>query len=932
MTPRTFANAREMEDAALKAAAQGELVLTPTSRLAKRYRHARRMEALRTGEEQAWETPEIAGFAKWVRTKYEALWETAAILPKAGQLRFWAEAFEAVPPGDELKAGIRPTPALYSKLQHTYDLLCQQSGDRTPGGSEGLAGWRGRVVSKFETLVKRNGYCCWDLVLRSVGHAIAEGRLTCPEKVVCIVNDEIHELQRELFEALTKGGAQVSLWSLAGETVHQSCKVYGTPEQECRAVCHEARVAWNASAGHDYLGIVPLDESYFPLLGKCLEELSGRDHTSEGQARFNLAWGIPLPEHPLFHIAVLPLRLGMADNPAALLSSFLSSPFVDGKRCPSAPEIRSALWPENRSLGLDESLTELAPKHRGIINGLVPFKATSPRPLGKWIADLRAAWVSVGFPHWGQGVSEAVRDPRANAWEGMERTLSELERLAGERVMGPDDALEWIQITSENRQVVSPGAESGGIQILSLKEAFGISFDRLWVIGCHGGVLPSPRPAEPLVTPDEQLKNSKGRKSHQEAWERAVRDLSALGALCPQEHGTTFSRAATKEGDEPFLPSPLLTDALDDRGAAPGKEGGAKKTVPFLFDIWKDEKAAWLSAPWLAATERGLRDRKDPGAPSPEAVPDAKPEKLSVTHLRQALWCPFQYFAEGILKLKALPEPPDGIAGTERGTFLHEVLRDFVAVLSQGVALWPQESGPAWITLKGLTEEKLESKLAMPEWRSERRWLLGEDGDGKLGILRAWLDAEQIHWKAGWRPIDGGLEAVFDGLTVGKATVTLRGKIDRVDEHPQSGRWVIDYKAGTLPGKGQVFDTCLEPQLPVYVTAVKRGMPGPSPREPWQGVFEAGYVPLKRASEVAIEPFTNRGKKIDDALLAKWEETAERCLASVSDGLFGAAPGPPPHQATRDKKPCEYCHMQALCCFYDDPERALAQSEEEGDE
>jgi len=937
MMHRSFANAREMEGAALRAAAEGELVLAPTSRLAKRYRHARRMEALRTGREQAWETPEIAGFARWVRTQYDALWESGAILPKAGQLRFWSEAFDAVQLGNELKAGIRPTPSLYSKLQHTYDLLCQKGGNRAPRIGEGLAGWRGEVVAKFEALVKKNGYCCWDVVLGAVGRAVEVGRLPCARKVACIVTDEVQKLHEDFYSALEKGGTQISLWSLAGSGSRPSCKVYATPEQECRAVCHEAREAWNSSGGCDYLGIVPLDESYFPLLGVCLDELSGRAGSSEGQARFNLAWGIALPEHPLFQTAVLPLRLVTDDNPAALLSSLLCSPFVGDKLCPSPPKIREALWPENRSLGLDEALEGLAKQglaSRAIVKGLKPFASTDPRPLGKWVADLRAAWSAVGFPHWGRGVSEPVRDARANAWEGLNRTLEELERLADRVRVGPDGALDWIRTTGENRQVVSPGAESGGIQVLSLKESFGIPFDRLWVVGCHGGVLPSPRPAEPLVTPDEQMRNSLGRKAHEEAWEKATRDLAALQALCPVVQGTSFTRAATAPGDSPFLSSPLLTDAMDERAAARSEKGKKTKKVPFLFDIWQGEKAKWLSAPWLADAERGWVRRRKAGAPDPEAVPGAVPAELSVTQLEKLLWCPFRYFAEEGIGLKPMPVPPDGIAPTERGTFVHDLLRDFVSALSGGVPLWPEETGPAWKSLKGLTEEKLEPKLGMPEWRSERRWLLGDDAEGTPGVLRAWLEAEKAHWKEGWRPVEGGLEAKFRGLEVGTAEVTLHGKVDRIDEHPDFGRWVIDYKTGILPDKALVFKHLLEPQLPAYSLAVMKGLPGAIPREPWEGPIQAGYVGLKKAAEVEFGPLVTGQKKeaIDRAFVATWEEKVAGRLGQVSEGTFPASPGPDRFAATRKKKPCEHCEMEALCCFYDDPARALAESEEGGGE
>jgi hypothetical protein len=85
---------------------------------------------------------------------------------------------------------------------------------------------------------------------------------------------------------------------------------------------------------------------------------------------------------------------------------------------------------------------------------------------------------------------------------------------------------------------------------------------------------------------------------------------------------------------------------------------------------------------------------------------------------------------------------------------------------------------------------------------------------------------------------------------------------------------------------------------------------------------------------VVVERFIYGQKKeqISREFVSSWEAKVSERLAERSDGTFPANPKPDEKKATRGKKPCEYCQMQALCCFYDDPERALAQSEEEGDE
>jgi len=917
MQERLFESAHAMMRAALEEGAAGTLVLTPTSRLAKRYRHARRMEAVRGGRPASWETPPILGFARWVRSQYEALWEPRALLPKAGQLRLWAQAFEELPPPAEFEAGIRPAPALYARLQQTYDLLCRKGAERS-GRDEGIARWRGPLVQRFEALVRERGYRCWDEAVRTVKRALESGALPRLGRVVVILHEEPEALESELFASLEALGTTISIWRLAAAGEAFPCRVYATPEQECRAACHEARLAWNSSRGGEVLGIVALDPAYFPLLSRSLEELSGRAVTAEGEGRFNIAWGVSLTGHPLFQAAVIPLRIGQSDAPAPLLSSLLSSPYSSpALHGISAAGLREALWPEERELSVSEALDALA-KHgrggKGVAAGLRPFARADEKPLGQWLSELRAAWKALGFPFLGTEVSEAVRDAQANAWEGLERSLDELARLAGDRVLSASEALQWLSAVSENRQVVAPGAESGGLQVLSATEAFGLPFDRLWVVGCHGAVLPAPRPAEPLLTPEEvrQLEGSPAERS----WQRALQTRAALGALTG---GTppTFSRALAAPDGSPFLASPLLHEA-------PGGET--------LFDIWGERASAWGAAPWLGGALRGLARVPAAVPAAPEPVPDAAPKEIHVTELGQYLRCPFQFFAQRSLRLAPLPEPPEGLSPLARGTAVHKIVETFMRGLDEKVPAWPDDDGGAWAYLREVTDSVLAALPATAEWRAERRWLLGEDDEGALGVLRAWLEAERDHRREGWRPLPGGLEARFQGLKLEFAPVLLRGTIDRVDEHKELGRWVLDYKSGRVPGGTAVLKEKVEPQLLAYGAAVTRDLLRPEgERVPFEGPVVGGYIPLRHRASVTIVPLTYYKTPLNRQAVEAWEGDVVGDLAALAEGRFPAAPRPKGERTTRKNEPCLYCPMQALCGFFDDPERALAEGGEEAE-
>ncbi len=924
MECRVFRSAREMQAAAAGAAEGGSVVLTPTARLAKRYRHERRMRAVRGEAPVAWQTPPIYAWTHWVRALYATLWEARAPLPLAGQLRFWAQACEEVPGNP----GFALAPALYVRLQRTYDRLCQRGAERGPEGGEGLVGWRSGVFRRFESLVRDHGYRCWDGVLHAVRRAAAEGRLALPRALVLVIREELEPADLRFFEAFAAAGIPLEVWRASRETAQPPCRVYATPEQECRAVCHEVLEAWEAARGKAYLGVVALDAAYFPILRRCLEELSGREGTPEGTARYNLAWGDPLPLHPLYQTALLPLRLGGAENPPALLASLLCSPFVNrGKLGLPAHRLREALWTEGPTLDLAEALQALHLRG-GLDAGLRRLALPGRRPLRRWIEELDSLWSELGFPHRPAAVSQTVRDEVASAWEGFARSAEALRGLAGDILVSADETAAWFRAACENRRVVAPGAESGGIQVVGPAEAPGIPFDRLWMAGCHGGVLPAPPPSEPLLTAEEAREVAG--VSHEESWKRAERDLCALSALCEDTGAVAWSRAFAAPGGDPFLPSPLLQDCFERRRGAGRSEG--MERAPFVFDVWGRERGAWLAAPWMAGASRGLARPEAAAPPPPSAVAAAIPAEIRVTRLGALLWCPFSYFAFDVLGLAPLPAPSGGIAPRERGIFVHAVVKAFLASVEGEVPEWPDDEGGAWLHLRRVVEGALASKPATPDWRAERRRLLGEDAEGTLGVMRAWLEAERVHRREGWKPLAGGLEAAFSGLALEGAPIRVRGTVDRVDVHDELGWWVLDYKTGAVPAKENVVKHHLEPQLPAYAAAVAAGLVGTEGgSRRWEGPVTAGYVVLHRPAEVEIAPFRYRNRPFDLGTVAEWEKATAARLSEAARGLFPALPRPDPSRASRSKLPCVRCKMEALCGFYDDPTRhAAGEGEEEG--
>ena len=204
---------------------------------------------------------------------------------------------------------------------------------------------------------------------------------------------------------------------------------------------------------------------------------------------------------------------------------------------------------------------------------------------------------------------------------------------------------------SRGIEVVEKTPETAGIQILNLVESRGLAFDRVWVVGTHGRALPQTVGELPFLDPDE-LREVEGGTAEKQ-WEAGQRNLSSLLSSAPT---VTFSRAASKGEDFPYLPCPLIPDE------------SSKEDSQYTIDLWKQPPEEWLRARWLREGLKGLRSVSENVEERPsENVNFSLPGSLRVTQLESLLLCPFRFFAENLLALEPLEELKIGIEPMERG-------------------------------------------------------------------------------------------------------------------------------------------------------------------------------------------------------------------------------------------------------------------------
>jgi RecB family exonuclease len=283
----------------------------------------------------------------------------------------------------------------------------------------------------------------------------------------------------------------------------------------------------------------------------------------------------------------------------------------------------------------------------------------------------------------------------------------------------------------------------------------------------------------------------------------------------------------------------------------------------------------------------------------------ALPAELRITQVGSALSCRCRFVLEDLLGIRALPEIEAGLDPRERGQMLHDVLALFVNLAD------PELPPPAEAEalLRKAAHEVLGPKAADVHWQAEwRRWFGDEHTPG---LLPAWLALERQRLALGWRWL--GAEVAFRGLARPGWPFTLRGRLDRLDFHPETGELLVwDYKTGAIPSGARIFEKGEEFQLPGYLWAVREGHTSVAPED--IGALCAGFICLKSTRADHLQHKDYSGKKDCWAgVLTAWEEEVRLLGELLAAGDVRPAPRPAPTR--KDEGACRYCSFKLVCGY-----------------
>jgi hypothetical protein len=349
---------------------------------------------------------------------------------------------------------------------------------------------------------------------------------------------------------------------------------------------------------------------------------------------------------------------------------------------------------------------------------------------------------------------------------------------------------------------------------------------------------------------------------------RYARDAYALSAILTSRERAVLVAGRRDSRGDPRMPSRLFF-ACDAAEAA--------QRVRMFF---REKSPPALPAITRVRTEDVLR-RLSVRKPPPLAAPI---DAVSVTAFASYIACPYRFYLRHVLKLEAVEHERDEMDSGMFGSLLHDVLREFGrSELREATS--PDEIGEFLMTALdeqvnrqfgsrrmpavSVQIEQLRRRLvAFSQWQANR---------AAEGWTIAFVEAPQSSTQVPF-PVDRG------------RTIGLRGRIDRIDRHRQTGQWaLLDYKSG---------DSYKEPendhrqkgewsnlQLPLYRhLAAQLGV---------SGEIALGYITVPKDTgeiEARIADWTAED-------LSSADRKARDVAAGILDGCFWPPRYPPPQYA-----------------------------------
>ncbi len=868
----------------------GIVVAVPGSRAGRRLLEI--LVELADEHHQVLTPPRIVTAGKLPELLYEAR------KPFAGDLcqrLAWVEALKTCKP--EMLQTLAPVPPAADDLQAWLALaeilarlhrelaadaldfsVVADAGARVEGFRESKR-WQALASIQQEYLHTLDGFDLWDLQTARL-FAIRQGECRIDSQIVLIGTVDLNRAQRMMLDQVAEqvtslviappemadcfdehGCLRSEKW--LQHTIPLTSKqieIVDDPSDQAEAVVH-ALAEMDGRYSPSQISVGVPDEAIVPYVEQHLR-----------QCNIPVRYGVGQPL-----AGTLPGRLLAAA--ADLLELPLFSNFAALVRHPSVQQWLAARGVEGDWLTeLDEYYTEHIPLAMGgewldtgghyqtlrnaesNVRRLLHALSGPTRPLNHWATPMIDLLVEI--------FSQSSLDPSKTSDNVVLSACETVRDVLHEHVLIPETIVPSVSgaqalrfaIEEAGGAKIAPPPDHGAVELLGWLELPLDDAPALVVTTFNEGRVPSSLNGD-LFLPN-QLRRALGIEDNDRRYARDAYALALLAAS--RQFFKVLVGRRTADGD-PMMPSRLLF-ACDD-------ETMARRVKAFCSTA---EASAGKPVPAGVLRPGAARSHFDVPRPQPLAEPVTS---MRVTEFKDYIACPYRYYLKHRLRLEALRDSAEEMDGAGFGTLVHSTLREF------GEGPLAHSTDPE--AIEQFLNEELDRQLAL--------------GFGKSPLSAIRVQAEQLRlrlrafarWQADWAGQGWRIERVEAGPEEGKASIMvdglpmfLRGRIDRIDMQPTTGRrMIIDYKSSDTPvdpdKAHRQGDQWIDLQLPLYrhlATGMEIG-----------GPVDLAYIHLPKDVSgvgIAVAPWTPEE-------LHSAEEMAADIIRKVRSEVFWPPAAPP---------------------------------------
>ncbi len=310
----------------------------------------------------------------------------------------------------------------------------------------------------------------------------------------------------------------------------------------------------------------------------------------------------------------------------------------------------------------------------------------------------------------------------------------------------------------------------------------------------------------------------------------------------------------------------------------------------------------------------------------------------SISQLEMFGKCPFQFFANRVLKLELVKEVEEELTPLEKGNLLHEILFEFYIKRREAgkptlFGCNDEEYREALNDILTLASKNISSQIVSDIfWDFDKEAIVGFENQRK-GILKELIEFER---KNEFLTTPKYFEASFGGKTgirrksdplfdqtkpLQVGSVRMRGKIDRIEIGPNEFA-IVDYKTGKTLATRKDIEDGISLQLPVYLYVIElflKEMTGIE-RTPAAGIYYQLRTPVKRTIGIGSKEYNKKvfnttpssGQMVESTqelknIISKSIDLVNSYVGDIVAGKFRLTT---PNKIDRV---CGYCDYKKIC-------------------